>query len=190
MRQLSIRNPVVLGVVASLGVLLVVAPWVAPRSLDLPPEIRAGQPAQERLLQLARAVDGAFARGDVDGLRAQVTPAQWSRMDAWVRGAGRTLDAATLREQGYLIGDVDNMPYLHGASRADAAVLVFARGPGIATSSDRRSLFGVRFAWDGWTLRLDGKRSLTVPPLDDLAARAVEWAAELLGEVRTVPGQK
>ena len=177
-----------LTVMACFSLALIVYPWLRPQPLDLPPVIEQSTPAHGRLVQAAAAVDAVCATGDVRGLRAAVTDAQWREIGTWMRDAGRQLDAGTLREQGYLIGDLEAMPLIHGASEGDAAVAVFSRR-GLGRARVRDDLFAVKFGWDGHDLRFDGKQTLQLGPLDDRELRARAWARDLLAEALTEPSR-
>lgn len=173
-------RPLLLSGLAVVGLGLAAVPWLLPgRPMRLPAVIEQGSPGYAALLAVARRVDAACAKGDVGRLRQLVTAGQWQRMAAWLKDAGRSLDAAALVEQRHLVGDLGELPFLCGASAGASAVLVFYRSrPGLG--ADRGSLFALIFAWDGVSFLLHHKRSEALGPEDDAAARAETWAAELL----------
>ena len=178
-------NPWLLIALGCAGALLVALPWI-PRSrpMPLPPVIEDGSDAHRHLLRVASRADAACARGDVVGLRSLLTPSHWGEVETLMRSAGKQIDPHTLREQRYLIGDLSVLRLLHGAASGSSAVLVFERSasPLEEGRAARRSLFAVRFSWDGSELRVDAKRNLVIGPAIDGAARAREWVGELLGE--------
>lgn len=183
------RRGAALVLVAAAGLGLVAVPWLLPGwPMSLLPRIEAGSPEYRVLLAVAQRVDAACARGDVEDLRASVTAGQWLRIGAWLEDAGRGLDAAALQEQGYLVGDLEGLPFLHGASGGRAAALVFYRGrPALGAGAGLGSLFALVFVWDGSEFLLHEKRSEALGPKDDRGVRAGAWAAELLDEAGRWP---
>lgn len=167
---------------AVVGAGLVALPWVErPQAQALPGEWSKGSRTHALVTLAAAAVDRACRNGDVAGLQRTTSRRYFGELQALLGGSGRRLDEATLRQQKVHVGGVGRLPLLIGVAGADAAVAVFERERvGFEHEAQAQALLALRFAWDGFELRLDGKVSRTVPPGDSMSIRARTLAIELL----------
>jgi hypothetical protein len=154
---------------------------------------RAAQLAGQIVDAVAR-VDAACSAGDLDALRALTTARYFGELTSLIGQSARRLDADASPAHKLHVGDVGALRLVLGSSAPDprrgdsvegeiraAAVVVFARRrAGFEHQADGGALFALRFAWDGFDLRLDGKASRLVRVGDLEAAVARELARELL----------
>lgn len=166
------------------GACLVALPWLRPpRPHSLPAEWGRGSRTHALVMAAAGTVDRACRTGDVDALGRATTTRYLAGLQELLRQGGRRLDGASLAEQKVHVGGIAQLPLLVGVAGSDAAVAVFARErTGIEHEAQAQALLALRFAWDGFELRLDDKASRTVAPGESLAGQARSLAKRLLAE--------
>ena len=177
------------------GACFVAAPWFEwrePRSL--PGSFDARSRTAELIVEAVARVDAACSTSDLDSLRALTTERYFGELSSLIGQSARRLDADASPAHKLHVGDVGALRLVLGSSASNpppdgappdgriraTAVVVFARRrAGFEHQADAGALFALRFAWDGFDLRLDGKASRLVRVGDLEAAVARELAREL-----------
>lgn len=167
---------------AVVGACLVAFPWLErPQPHTLPQEWGVESRTHALVNVAAGAVDRACREGDLVALQAATSPRYFGELEGLLARGGRRLDAETLRQQKVHVGGIAQLPLLVGLGAPDAAVAVFARArTGFEHEAEAHGLLGLRFAWDGFVMRLDGKVGRAVAPGTSVASAARALARELL----------
>lgn len=162
------------------GACCIAAPWVdwrSPRSL--PGTFDARSVTAAMIVAKAAEVDAACAGVDAAALRACTTARYFAELDALLAQSSRRFDADAPAAQRTLLGDLRSLRLLQGTTAPlrdgrSLAVAVYARPrSGFEHQSQAAALLGLRWVWDGYDLRFDGKqsRALQVGELESAAAR-------------------
>jgi hypothetical protein len=174
---------IVTGAAALLGGALVALPWVGgPGPAALPAQWGTEGWVYGRVVAVGTSIDQACAEGDLDRLRSLLTPDYLASLADLLRQHGHDLGGDSLRRQRRHLGDFAALQLVVGLGAPRAAACVFSsdqpqRDAGYPA---RRALLGLRFAWDGYALRLDARAARSLLPGDSVPALGRAFAAELL----------